>query len=219
LRGLSVTIVEQGDLGQGTSGRYHGLLHSGGRYVLSDPISAVDCRRENELLRRLAPHAIEPTGGFFVSTAADSPEFADDWLAACRALELPVEEITPAAALRREPLLTPRIGRVFAVQDASLDSFELLHALARGVGEAGGTILLRHRVAGLLPHREGLLARIVSLATGRPRSRRRKSSNAADRSRTVAGMAGAPAAGAWKRQWRHGGAVDPDGAQPLQTSA
>jgi glycerol-3-phosphate dehydrogenase len=166
LRGLSVTIVEQGDLGQGTSGRYHGLLHSGGRYVLSDPISAVDCRRENELLRRLAPHAIEPTGGFFVSTAADSPEFADDWLAACRALELPVEEITPAAALRREPLLTPRIGRVFAVQDASLDSFELLHALARGVGEAGGTILLRHRVAGLLPHREGLLARIVSLADG-----------------------------------------------------
>ena len=57
LRGLSVTLVEQGDLGQGTSGRYHGLLHSGGRYVLSDPASAADCRRENALPPPLRPRA------------------------------------------------------------------------------------------------------------------------------------------------------------------
>ncbi len=163
LRGLSVTIVEQGDLGQGTSGRYHGLLHSGGRYVLSDPASAADCRRENSLLRRLIPHAIEPTGGFFVSTTTDSPEYAAEWFAAGRRLELPIEEISAAAALRREPLLTPRLTRVFEVQDAALDSFELLHALARGVSQAGGTVLLRHRVSGLVPHGAGLLARIVSL--------------------------------------------------------
>jgi len=163
LRGLSVTIVEQGDLGQGTSGRYHGLLHSGGRYVLSDPASAADCRRENSLLRRLIPHAIEPTGGFFVSTTTDSPEYAAEWLAAGRMLGLPIEEISAAAALRREPLLSPRLTRVFEVQDAALDSFELLHALARGVSQAGGTVLLRHRVSGLVPHGAGLLARIVSL--------------------------------------------------------
>ncbi|MBM2843977.1 MAG: hypothetical protein HW404_1814, partial [Anaerolineales bacterium] len=164
LRGLSVTIVEQGDLGQGTSGRYHGLLHSGGRYLLSDPASAVDCRRENSLLRRLIPHAIEPTGGFFVSTTTDSPEYAAEWLAAGLRLELPIEEISAAAALRREPLLTPRLTRVFEVQDAALDSFELLHALARGISQAGGTVLLRHRVSGLVPHGGGLLARIVSLS-------------------------------------------------------
>ena len=163
LRGLSVTIVEQGDLGQGTSGRYHGLLHSGGRYVLSDPAAAVDCRRENATLRRLIPHAIEPTGGFFVSTTSDSPEYAAEWLAAGRRLDLPIEEISAEAALQREPLLTPRLTRVFEVQDAALDSFELLHALARGVAQAGGTVLLRHRVSGLVPHGGGLLARIVSL--------------------------------------------------------
>jgi glycerol-3-phosphate dehydrogenase len=163
LRGLSVTLIEQGDLGQGTSGRYHGLLHSGGRYVVSDPATAVDCCHENALLRRVIPGAIEPTGGFFVSTQADSPEFAAEWLAACRRLGLPVDEIGGAAALRREPLLTPRLSRVFEVQDAALDSFELLHALARGVQQAGGAVLLRHRVSGLVPHRPGMLARIVSL--------------------------------------------------------
>ena len=163
LRGYRVTVVEQGDLGQGTSGRYHGLLHSGGRYVLSDPDSARDCRRENEILRRIAPHTIEPTGGFFLTTDHDSTEYAERWLAACREIGVPVEEIPPGAALRREPLLTPHLSRAFEVRDAALDSFELLHALAGAVQEAGGAVLTRHRVTGLVPHGRGMLARIASL--------------------------------------------------------
>ncbi|HKY83620.1 MAG TPA: FAD-dependent oxidoreductase [Anaerolineales bacterium] len=164
LRGYSVTVVEQGDLGQGTSGRYHGLLHSGARYVLSDPGSAGDCWRENEVLRRIVPHTIEATGGFFLSTDHDPAEYADRWLAACREIGVPVEEIPPGSALRREPLLTPHLSRAFEVRDAALDSFELLHALAEGVHQAGGVLLTRHRVTGLVSHGHGMLARIVSLA-------------------------------------------------------
>src|SRR3989304_5290054 len=163
LRCYSVTVVEQGDLGQGTSGRYHGLLHSGGRYVLSDPPSARDCGRENEILRRIAPHTIEPTGGLFVSTAHDPGDYPDRWFAACRENRIPVEEISATSALRREPLLTPHLSRAFEVRDASLDSFELLHALARAVRQADGVLLTRHRVVGLVPHGGGLLARILSL--------------------------------------------------------
>ena len=37
LRGFDVVLVERGDLAEGTSGRFHGLLHSGGRYVVKDP--------------------------------------------------------------------------------------------------------------------------------------------------------------------------------------
>ncbi|MDK6486867.1 FAD-dependent oxidoreductase, partial [Streptococcus agalactiae] len=40
MRGFKAVLVERADIGQGTTGRYHGLLHSGGRYVVSDPISA-----------------------------------------------------------------------------------------------------------------------------------------------------------------------------------
>ena len=36
LRGVRVILAEMGDLATGTSGRYHGLLHSGGRYVVRD---------------------------------------------------------------------------------------------------------------------------------------------------------------------------------------
>ena len=49
LRGYKVLVFEKGDLAEGTSGRYHGLLHSGARYAVSDPASAAD---PGDLLRR-----------------------------------------------------------------------------------------------------------------------------------------------------------------------
>jgi len=166
LRGLSVVVLEQGDLGQGTSGRYHGLLHSGGRYILSDPTSARECARENLILRRIVPHAIEDTGGLFVSTPADPPEYADEWFAASRREGVAAQEITPSDALRLEPLLTPEAVRVFHVQDAALDSFDLLHALAAAIVAAGGHVLIRHRLERLTPAPDGFLAAVASPSNG-----------------------------------------------------
>jgi glycerol-3-phosphate dehydrogenase len=37
LRGLDVVLADRADLAEGTSGRFHGLLHSGGRYAVKDP--------------------------------------------------------------------------------------------------------------------------------------------------------------------------------------
>jgi glycerol-3-phosphate dehydrogenase len=36
-RGFKCLLVGQGALAMGASGRFHGLLHSGGRYVVNDP--------------------------------------------------------------------------------------------------------------------------------------------------------------------------------------
>ncbi len=110
LRGIRCALVEKGDLTHGTTGRYHGLLHSGGRYVVKDPQSAEECARENEILRRIIPHCIEETGGLFVVTPADDEAFADQFVAACRRTGVWVEEIPVREALRREPLLNPRIS-------------------------------------------------------------------------------------------------------------
>ncbi len=43
LRGYDVVLVDRRDLAEGTSGRFHGLLHSGGRYAVKDPRAAVEC--------------------------------------------------------------------------------------------------------------------------------------------------------------------------------
>src|SRR6478609_3124634 len=46
LRGYDVVLVDRADLAEGTSGRFHGLLHSGGRYVVKDPRAAEECYAE-----------------------------------------------------------------------------------------------------------------------------------------------------------------------------
>ena len=87
LRGFDVVLVERGDLAEGTSGRFHGLLHSGGRYVVKDAVAADECVVENAILREVIPDCIEDTGGLFVTTPDDDPAYGDDFLAGCAKAE------------------------------------------------------------------------------------------------------------------------------------
>jgi glycerol-3-phosphate dehydrogenase len=149
LRGFDTVLVERGDLAEGTSGRFHGLLHSGGRYVVKDPVAAEECVVENAILRRVIPDCIEDTGGLFVTTPDDDPAYGDRFLDGCRKTALPVEEIDVAEALRREPRLNPGILRAFAVPDASIDAWKTVWSLARGAAAHGARILTYHKVIGL----------------------------------------------------------------------
>jgi glycerol-3-phosphate dehydrogenase len=149
LRGFDVVLVERRDLADGTSGRFHGLLHSGGRYVVKDPVAAEECVVENAILRRVIPDCIEDTGGLFVTTPDDDPAYGDEFLEGCRAADLPAEEIAVAEALRREPRLNPRIRRAFTVPDASIDAWKTVWSFARGAAAHGARILTYHRVVDL----------------------------------------------------------------------
>src|SRR3989337_600961 len=123
MRGFKTLLVEKGDLTHGTTGRYHGLLHSGGRYVVKDPQAARECIAENRILRRILPQCIEESGGFFVVTPWDDPSYAPRFVAGCKQAGIPVEEIPVRQMLREEPLLNPEIRQCFRVPDAAADSF------------------------------------------------------------------------------------------------
>ncbi len=150
MRGFRATLVERVDLGQGTSGRYHGLLHSGGRYVVTDPHSARECAEENAIVKRIAPAAVEATGGVFVTTPFDDPAYADAFPARCAECGVRAEEIEVAEALAREPRLNPGIRRAFTVDDAALDVWVLLWGNARSAEAHGATILTYHWVTEVL---------------------------------------------------------------------
>jgi glycerol-3-phosphate dehydrogenase len=153
LRGYRTILVDRCDLAEGTSGRFHGLLHSGGRYVVKDPRAATECIQENMILRRVAAATIEDTGGLFVSTPADDLSYGDEFLQGCVDAEVPVAEITTAEALRREPRVNPAIRRAFEVPDGAIDAWKVLGALAQGIIEHGGRVLTYHEVTAL--HRDG----------------------------------------------------------------
>lgn len=150
LRGFKVILVEKRDLTHGTTGRYHGLLHSGGRYVVKDPRSAEECIAENRILRKTHAHCIEETSGFFVVTPEDEGDYPDKFVKACADTGVPCTEIPVAEALRREPLLNPRVSRVFEVPDGSADSFLAAHATAQAAKYASAQILVYHELKELL---------------------------------------------------------------------
>jgi glycerol-3-phosphate dehydrogenase len=149
LRGLDVVLVDRLDLAQGTSGRFHGMLHSGGRYVVKDKLAARECISENRILRRVAADAVEDTGGLFVTTPFDDAEFADRFAAACVETGVDCEEIPVAVALREEPRLNAAISRAFRVPDGSIDVWKTVWALAHGAEQRGARILPYHAVTAI----------------------------------------------------------------------
>ena len=125
LRGLRVTVLERGEITSGTTGRHHGLLHSGGRYAVGDTESAVECITENRILRRIAPGSFEENDGLFVAITDDDMDHLPGFVDACEACGIPATVLTADEALRREPGLTPDVKGAVQVPDGTMDAMRL----------------------------------------------------------------------------------------------
>jgi len=140
MRGADVTLVEQGNLTHGTTGRMHGLLHSGGRYAVSDQESAKECIQENRVLRDIASHCVEMTGGLFVQRPEDTDEYFQKKLEGCRECDIPAEVLSPEEAREIEPYLAKDIKRAIKVPDGAIDPFRLCVANAVSTENHGGRV-------------------------------------------------------------------------------
>jgi glycerol-3-phosphate dehydrogenase len=166
-RGMRTLLVDRSDLGSGTSGRYHGLLHSGGRYVARDRDAAHECIVENRVVRRIAPFAVEDTGGYFVTTPDDPEDYADEFVVLCAASDVDCEEVDVAEVLRRNPTLNPGIRRAFAVPDAAVEPWALIEGNVADAAALGSAALPYHKVVGFDRSGERLLAaRVVDVRSG-----------------------------------------------------
>lgn len=143
LRGVRCILAEKGGINAGASGGNHGLLHSGGRYVSTDPAVARECREESELLKRLAPHCIEDTGGLFVAIEGDDERYVADFPHLCERCGIPVNALDVSEALELEPALSQKTIAAYLVKDASIDPFKLsLENISQA--QQLGTQLLQH---------------------------------------------------------------------------
>ena len=150
LRGLNVLLLERHDYNHGASGRNHGLMHSGGRYAVTDPDSARECIQENEVLRRIACHCIEPTDGLFVTLPDDDLDYQATFVEACRQVGISAEVIDPQQALQLEPTLNPDLRGAVRVPDASIDPFALTLANVLDARLHGAETLIEHEVTDLI---------------------------------------------------------------------
>ncbi|MCR5812930.1 MAG: anaerobic glycerol-3-phosphate dehydrogenase subunit A [Desulfovibrio sp.] len=149
LRGIACVLVEQGGIAHGTSSRFHGLLHSGGRYAVSDTVSAKECIEENTILRRIGAQCVEETEGFFVLLPEDDADYVEKWVKCCAKAGIQTEELSVEEARRLEPEISPQALRVFRVPDSCVDGFRLVLHNAMSARRHGGRVLLYHKVTGI----------------------------------------------------------------------
>ncbi|KUO90823.1 MAG: FAD-dependent oxidoreductase [Caldivirga sp. JCHS_4] len=148
LRGFSVVLLERGAIGGGTSGRMHGLLHSGARYAVTDPKAAVECIEENKVLVNMAPHAVEDTGGYFVAITREDEEYVDQFLRGLRQVNIEHREINPGEAVREEPNLNPNVKAVVEVPDKVVFARDLMFSIAISAHREGALIMQGAEVIG-----------------------------------------------------------------------
>jgi glycerol-3-phosphate dehydrogenase len=125
LRGMRVTLVERGEVTSGTTGRHHGLLHSGARYAMTDRAAAIECIGENKILRRIAPGSFEENDGLFVALTDEDAAFEAQFLEGCWQCAVPTRRIDRAHALRLEPGLNPDLRLAVQVPDATMDAMRM----------------------------------------------------------------------------------------------
>lgn len=148
LRGVQCILAESRDINAGASGANHGLLHSGGRYVFTDQGSAAECREEGKLLKKLAPHCIEDTGGLFVAVEGDDEKYVADFPHLCAQCHIPVQDLDINEARELEPVLSDNLIAAYLVADASIDPFKLSMENMAQAQELGSTLLRFNQAVG-----------------------------------------------------------------------
>lgn len=129
LRGLDVALIEKGLIGGGTSGRMHNLIHSGARYVTNDLESAIECRTEGGILRKIAGDFIRDTGGLFVEIDG-LDEFYEEFIRGLRAAGIEHVELSRDEALSLEPRLSKDVARAVWVPDAVVYPLNIMTSVA-----------------------------------------------------------------------------------------
>ncbi len=157
LRGFDVTVLERGDLAAGTSGRTHGLLHSGARYCVTDQESAVECIDESRILARIAAQCIEFNGGLFIALDDSDLAFVDRFVEGAQTCHIPIEQISPRKALEMEPAINPGVLDAYWVPDGTFDPLRLALAFAASAKASGAVFKLYCQVEAMLADGQGNL--------------------------------------------------------------
>ncbi|WP_393971333.1 FAD-dependent oxidoreductase [Oxyplasma meridianum] len=140
--GYDVTLVDRGDISRGTSGKFHGMIHSGSRYSTNDRESAIECIRENARISKIASDFIEDTGGYFVALNEEEEKFGDKLMEGNKKCGIETSEVDPQTFIMDiEPRVSKNAKRVFRVPDKIIHAYEFSMAVAAESIMKGARIL------------------------------------------------------------------------------
>ena len=162
-RGLSVLLVDRGDLASGTSSKSSKLVHGGLRYLENYEFGLVrEGVVERQLLMKLAPHLVRPMD-FVFPVLADTARkrlvglglTTYDVLAGLRNVRRH-DRITAVEAVALAPALrTSELERAYVYGDCATDDARLVLAVVKAARHFGSLVLTYTDATGLLLDDEG----------------------------------------------------------------
>jgi glycerol-3-phosphate dehydrogenase len=162
-RGMSVLLVDRGDLASGTSSKSSKLIHGGLRYLENYEIGLVyEGVVERQLLQKLAPHLVRPMDFVFpvlVDTARKRLVGLGlttyDVLAGLRNVRRH-DRITALEAVGLAPALaTAELERAYVYGDCATDDARLVLAVVKAARHFGAAVLTYTDATGLLLDGDG----------------------------------------------------------------
>ena len=150
-RGLKVLLVEQNDLGSGTSSASTKLIHGGLRYLAQGDLRLVrESLAEREILLRIAPHLVRPMRFVLPAEAAERPAWMlriglmlYDWIGGRRTL--PGRSTVQFATDPAGAPLKRHFTYGFEYSDCTVDDARLVVVTALDAAARGATIRTRTR--------------------------------------------------------------------------
>lgn len=120
MRGYGVALVEKSRISSGCTGKSHGNLVSGMRYVIKDPTVARTCASENKILSEIAPHLISGKNNYFVGRSSN--EYVSRALAATKRLGVAAEVVDASEAHKQIPELAPDLDVIVETADRNINA-------------------------------------------------------------------------------------------------
>ena len=148
LDGYNVTLFDRDYIISGTSGKFHGMLHSGSRYSVNDRQSAIECIQENKLLSSTASSFIKNTGGYYLAFNDDEAEYGDKLISKNRENGIPTDELTVKEMVDVEPAISKNLVRALNVPDKVIYAHPFAAAVAVEAKMLGVKLRFKAEVTG-----------------------------------------------------------------------
>jgi glycerol-3-phosphate dehydrogenase len=137
LRGFSVALIEKRTIASGTTSSSHQNLLGGMRYVLKDPVVALECAKENVIISRIAPAVVGDVQNYFVGFASN---YALSALRAAKKLNIHAKEAEINEVLKEIPELNRNLDVAVETADKNINAQRFCWLNCQSAKQNGGSL-------------------------------------------------------------------------------
>ena len=150
LRGLSILLIEKGDLAEAYTGVCRDILLGGATVGLENAELGQICALERDIICKIAPSLLDSCKSYAVAVSEEDIKNMGRTRDFCNTAQIPFEQVNVGEFLEQEPNCNPAIQQVFQTHDVLINPALWIIHNAQDAKTHGATILTYCEVSHLL---------------------------------------------------------------------